>query len=40
MAAYTMGSAALRMAANSTDDAGGIIGDNRESIELSLNLSF
>ena len=40
MAAYTMGSAAFRIAGNSTDDAGAVVGDNRESIELSLNLSF
>jgi outer membrane protein OmpU len=39
-AAYTMGSAAVRLSANTTDNAGGIQADNREAIELSLNLSF
>ena len=39
-AAYTMGSAAVRLSANTTDNAGGVQADNREAIELSLNLSF
>ena len=37
---YTMGSASARVSVNNTDNAGGIAGDNREAIELSLNLSF
>ena len=40
MAAYTLGSAALRVAANSTENKNGVTGNDAEAIELSLNLSF
>ena len=39
-AAYTMGSASFRLAANEADNVNGITGQTDESMELSLKLSF
>lgn len=39
-ASYTMGSAAVRVVANSTDNIGGVLATNEEIVEVSLMLSF
>ena len=39
-ASYTMGSAAVRVVANSTDNKGGVLATNEEIVEVSLMLSF
>jgi outer membrane protein OmpU len=39
-ASYTMGSAAVRVVANSTDNIGGALATNEEIVEVSLMLSF
>jgi outer membrane protein OmpU len=39
-AAYTMGSASVRVALNSADNVGGVTGISDENLELSLKLSF
>lgn len=39
-ASYTMGSAAVRILANQTDNIGGVLGTNDEVVEVSLMLAF
>jgi len=39
-AAYTMGSASVRLALNSADNVGGVAGIESENMEISLKLSF
>ena len=39
-AAYTMGSASIRVAANEADNVNGVSAETDESLELSVKLSF